>query len=243
MLVVRAFRAALGLLTRLPVGRGPLGPDDVARGAPLFPVVGAGIGAAAGGLAILVHPQLPALVAAVLAVALELALTGALHLDGLADTFDALGAFTRERALEIMSDSRLGTFGTAALTGDLLLRTALIAALLERGGVVVSLVAAGALSRAAMLPLATALRYLRPEPGVSELIGPWPAAVGVAVGVAIAVGFNGVDGLWTTAAAAVTAAALGLGFRRRFGGITGDMLGATAELTGIAALLVAVWLR
>lgn len=243
MQVVRAIRGALGLLTRLPVGRDPVEPADVARGAVLFPAIGAGIGAAAGGLAILAHPRLPALVAGALAVAAELALTGALHLDGLADTFDALGASTRERALAIMRDSRIGAFGAAALGLDLLIRAAAIAALLDRGGAVVTLVAVGALSRASVLPLAAMLPYARPEGGLSELIGRASAAVGVVAAVGIAVGVRGLDGAWMALGAGVATVVLGLAFRRRFGGVTGDTLGAGVELTGLVALLIAVALR
>src|SRR5919198_2739493 len=158
-----AVRGALGLLTRVPAGA--VGADDAARGSALFPVIGAGIGAAVGGVAVALHPTLPGLLAAAVAVLVELLLTGALHVDGLADTADALAAPTRERALEIMRDPRIGAFGALAVTLDVLVRVGAIAALLERGGALVSLVAAGALGRAAILPLAAGLPYARPRGG------------------------------------------------------------------------------
>src|SRR6478736_1463935 len=97
---MRAASAALAFLTRIPIGRWvALGPDDIGRGVVFFPLVGAGVG------------PLPALAAGGLGVAVALVLTGALHLDGLADTADAFGAADRERALEIMRDSRTGSFG------------------------------------------------------------------------------------------------------------------------------------
>ena len=86
---------------------------DVARGVVFFPLVGAGVGAVAGATAIVLHERLSSFLAAGLAVAVALALTGALHIDALADTADALGASSRERALEIMRDSRIGSFGAA----------------------------------------------------------------------------------------------------------------------------------
>src|SRR4051812_36906768 len=97
---LRGVAAAVSFLTRVPVGRWlTLDVADVARGGASFPLVGAGIGAAVGGLAhVLDGPLTPAL-AAVCGVAAGLLLTGALHLDGLADTFDGLGGWTRERAL------------------------------------------------------------------------------------------------------------------------------------------------
>src|SRR5437763_15133036 len=99
----RAAVAAVAFLTRLPVGRSvTVDAADVGRGAVLFPVVGAGIGAVAGLAATGLEGPLPPLVAGGLAVAVAVALTGALHLDALADSADALGAGTRERALEVM---------------------------------------------------------------------------------------------------------------------------------------------
>src|SRR5437773_2262695 len=93
----RAVVAAVAFLTRLPVGRLVLlGGDDVARGAVLFPVVGAGIGAAVGGTAAGLVLVVPALAAAGIALTVGALLTGALHLDGLADTTDALGGRSAE---------------------------------------------------------------------------------------------------------------------------------------------------
>src|SRR5436853_843315 len=115
----RGAAAAVAFLTRLPVGRLiALDGRDVSRGAALFPLVGAGIGAAVGGTAAgLVH-VLPPLAAAGMALGVGALLTGALHLDGLADTADGLGAYSRERALEIMRDHQIGTFGAVALALD-----------------------------------------------------------------------------------------------------------------------------
>jgi len=113
---VRAAAAALAFLTRVPVGRlAALGPDDVARSAVLFPVVGAGIGALVGGVAVGLESRLTVLLAAALAVAAEALVTGAIHLDALADTADGLGAPTRERALEVMREPAIGSFGATAL--------------------------------------------------------------------------------------------------------------------------------
>jgi adenosylcobinamide-GDP ribazoletransferase len=238
-----AVRGAVAFLTRVPVGRRPLTEDDVARGAALFPLVGAAVGAAVGGTAVLLDPTLPPLLAAALAVAAELVLTGALHVDGLADTADALGAATRERALEIMRDSRIGAFGACAVAVDLLVRTAAVAALLERGGALVSLTAAGALGRAAILPLAALLPYARPTGGLSERIGVPAAVLGGAAAVGLALALAGWTGAAMIGAAALMTALLGIAYRRRFGGITGDLLGAAVEVTVAASLLTSVALR
>src|SRR5439155_116774 len=90
---LRAAVAAITFLTHIPLGRRvALDEADVARGALLFPVIGSGVGAAVGGAALLFHAALPAFTAAALALVLGAVLTGGLHLDGLADTADALGA-------------------------------------------------------------------------------------------------------------------------------------------------------
>jgi adenosylcobinamide-GDP ribazoletransferase len=238
-----AFRGALAFLTCVPVGRRPPAAADVVRGAALFPLVGAGVGAAAAGTGVLLDRPFPALLAAALAVAAEAVLTGALHVDGLADTADALGARSRERALEIMRDPRIGTFGTCAVVLDLLLRTAAFTALLGRGGTVALVAVAGALSRAAILPLAAALPYARPGGGLSDGIGWLAAAAGVGLAAVLALGIAGWTGAAMLGAAALATALLWAGYRRRFAGVTGDTLGAAVEVAAIASLLVAAGLR
>lgn len=229
-----SLRAAVGFLTRVPVGR--VEAADVARGAVAFPIVGAGVGAAAAGVALLVHPPLSAAVAAALAVAAGTVLTGALHLDALADTADAVGASSRERALEIMRDSRIGSFGAAALGLDLLLRVTVVAQLLG-GSVLGPLIAAGALSRGASVALAAALPYVREGEGVLNRRWSSLAAVGVAIVVA-AVALR-TDAIAVIASVAVVTVVLGTLYRRWFGGVTGDTLGAASELAELTALLVA----
>jgi adenosylcobinamide-GDP ribazoletransferase len=241
---LRAAAAAVTFLTRVPLGRRvAVDGADVARGALLFPVVGAGVGALSGAVAVAAHPRLPALAAAALAIAVAVLVTGAMHVDALADTADAAGAATRERALEIMRDSRLGAFGVTALILDLLLKVAAVAALLDRGGALGALVAAGAVSRAAAAPLALTLRYPRVEGGPGSVLTgriAWPAVVGaVALGVGGAVLAAGSTGLIMAGVVAGTTLALGLLYRRWLGGATGDCLGAATEIGETAALLVA----
>jgi adenosylcobinamide-GDP ribazoletransferase len=237
MPVVRAAVAALTFLTRVPLGRlVATSADDVARGAPFFPVVGALVGAAGAGVVLLVEQPLSPLLAAALATVATVALTGAFHLDGLADTLDATGAMARERSLEIMRDSRIGSFGAAGLALALLVRVAVIAQLVAGGGVLGSMVAAGAVSRGAAVGLAGFVPYARPEGGVlTGRLGLW----GVPVAAAIAVAALRLDGLVVLAAAAAVAVVLGLVFRAWLGGVTGDTLGAASEATELVALVVA----
>lgn len=243
---LRAVAGALSFLTLVPIGRVvALDAGDVARGVVLFPVVGAGLGALTGGIAVTLHPWLPAFSAAGVALAAVVLLTGALHVDALADTFDAAGGGSRERALEVMRDSRLGSFGVSALALDLLLKVGAIAALLVRGGAVPALIAAGALSRAASPPLAALLPYPRAAAGPGSVLtgaSGVQAAAAVGLGIAIAVLAVGGDALWLVLAAGCVALGLGLLYRRWLGGATGDCLGAVTELCETTVLIVAVGL-
>src|SRR3982750_3859085 len=104
----RAAAGALTFLTQVPLARlVTLEGNDVARGSVVFPAVGAGGGAAGGAAALPFAPRLPSFTAAALACTVMVIVTGAMHLDALADTADALGARTREHALEVMRDPRV----------------------------------------------------------------------------------------------------------------------------------------
>jgi adenosylcobinamide-GDP ribazoletransferase len=240
MRVVRAAVGAVTFLTRLPLGRlVAAGPEDVARGAPLFPVVGAAAGAAGAGIALLLEPPLSPFLAAALAVAFTTALTGAFHLDGLADTLDATGGMTRERSLEIMRDSRIGSFGAAGLALALLIRVAAIAQLVASGGVLGGLIAAGAVSRGAAVALAGTLSHARAGAGTGGVLTGRTGLWGAPVAAAIVLAALRLDGLVVLGAAAGATIVLGFVFRAWLGGVTGDALGATSEATELLALVVA----
>ena len=240
---LRPVAAAVAFLTRVPVGRWVgVRADDVARGAWLFPVVGAAVGGAAGLLADLTADRLPPLVAGALAVAAAALLTGALHLDALADTADALGARDPEHALEIMRDHAVGSFGATALVLVCVLDAALLGALAASDDAALVGLAAGAAGRAAMLPLAVVLPYARPGEGqgrVLDGIGLGTVVLATALAVALALP-AGAAGLAAAGAAALAALVVAFVARSRFGGVTGDVLGATAKLAETAALVASV---
>jgi adenosylcobinamide-GDP ribazoletransferase len=237
----RGVAGAIAFLTRVPVGRFvALDAADVARGGAVFPLVGAGIGAAVGGIADGLAGALTAPLAAVLGLAVGAALTGVLHLDGLADTADALSATTRERALEIMRDHAIGAYGTVALVLDLAAKVAALAALARHGDALRFAVCAAALARVAPLVLSAALPYARPGAGLGRVVDStgWARC---SVAGAIAAGFCvWLDALPLLAPAACVALVACVGAKRWLGGVTGDVLGATAELTELAALVTAV---
>jgi len=230
------------LLTRLPVGRcaGPV--RWRGEGVWAYPVVGAVVGLI-GGAAFWAAARLglPPMLAAILAVAAQVVATGSLHEDGLADTADGLGGGAdRERALAIMRDSRIGTFGVLALAMALGIRVGALAALPGPGAAALALIAAGMLGRGAVVGLLLALPPTRPD-GLAASLGPVPlrpAAAGMALAALAAFLPHGGTAL---AGAAIAAAAMGWLAWRRIGGCTGDALGAAeqaAECAALAALFI-----
>jgi len=241
---------ALGLvfLTRLPVPIGGAPPDDaVARAAWSFPLAGVLVGlvgavaaTAADGLG------LPPFAAALLALAATMALTGALHEDGLADTADGLGGGrTRERKLEIMKDSRIGSYGVLALIVGAGLRATALGALVEHAPLPLfgALVAAHAGSRALLPLLMRALPPARPG-GLAASVGVPSAFASIAAvvlgAVAVFWGLGDRLGLLGFVAAALGMATVGALARRQLGGYTGDVLGAAQQVGEIILLLTAV---
>lgn len=218
--------------------------DGAAAAAPLAGlVIGAG---AALALALASLAGLPPAVAATLAAAVAVALSGALHLDGLADVADGFGGGrTRDAKLAVMRDSRNGTYGTAAIALALIARVALVSALAERlgpGGAAAGLMAAAALARPlAFLPT----RMLAPAraDGLGHAARPKSASVafGTALGIVAALLLAGLgSGLIAAAIAGLAAGGVALLSRAQIGGYTGDVCGAAAEVAELAALAAIV---
>ena len=233
-------RAAIAFLTVTPGirARAEFTPGAI----PWFPIVGAGMGVVVAFVFASASLILPETVAATLAVAAGVAITGALHEDGLADTFDSLGVKgSRRRALEGMRDPRVGVYGACAVFLALLIRVATVAAI-GPSNCLFALPAAFALSRAT--PVLTAYRgHPPPEAGLS---GGFIEAVdgrrvlatcGVAAGVAVAL-----LGLWSLPAIAIVigvAIAARVFGQAKIGGVNGDILGASQQFAEIGVLLVA----
>jgi adenosylcobinamide-GDP ribazoletransferase len=229
--------AAVSFLTRVPVGRlADVDGATVARAAPLYPLVGAGVGALAGGAVDVARGPLPALASAAVGLALAAAVTGGMHLDALADAADGLGGTTRERRLAIMRDHATGAFGATALVVVLAFEAAVLASTTSAWS---SFAAAAACARWAPLPLAAILPRARPE-GQGASLTAHVSRVGVLTASVVACGVAfvlcGLAGFAAFAAAAATALVVGLFVHRWIGGTTGDVLGATTELAQAAAL-------
>jgi adenosylcobinamide-GDP ribazoletransferase len=235
------IRAATGLLTRLPIR-----PDAAPRGAAAawaWPVAGAIIGGVAGPLGMaLVWLGVPAGVAAATILAGQAVMTGAMHEDGLADTADGFwGGWTVARRLEIMKDSQIGTYGVLALILITLIRWSALAGLLAQGHGVWLIIGAAALSRAPMAVVQAWLPNARGS-GLSMAVGRPGRAVAAAAGaVALLVAIPGFGlGIFAAALAVATVTvAVILLARRKIGGQTGDVLGATQQLSEAMVLAVA----
>ncbi len=233
---------AVAFLT--PLG-GPTTPSPAAL--PWFPAVGLGLGLALGVVWWGASQVLPAPVAAAVVVAVDLGLTGLLHMDGLIDTADGLLApLTPERRLDVMATPDAGAFGVATAGVVLLLRWTALAAMAPAPLLLAALWCA---SRTTMVITARALPYARPGGLATAFLGERlgerlggpavPSALaGGAAAMALAAWWRPVGGVVAVAAAAAGAAGVAVLARRRIGGFTGDVLGAggmMAETVGLVA--------
>ncbi|HHB81648.1 MAG TPA: adenosylcobinamide-GDP ribazoletransferase [Aliiroseovarius sp.] len=229
---------ALALLTRLPVH-----PRETRGGAAAWawPLAGVAVALLAGlvGYSALRLGVPPALAVGLILVA-QIMLTGGLHEDGLADTVDGLwGGHDRARRLEIMKDSRIGSYGVLALGLSLLLRWGALSALMAQGWLFAPLLAVALVSRAPMAVLASALPNARGS-GLSSQVGrPTQQTATLGVGLAIlgALFLLGWGALAPVFWVALTSIALAALAKAKIGGQTGDILGATQQCAEIAAFV------
>ncbi len=230
---------AIALLTRLPVtSRDTRG----ARAAWAWPIAGATVGLFAAIVASLaLWLGLSSWIAAGIALTTQILLTGALHEDGLADCADGFwGGFEPARRLEIMRDSHIGVYGTIAIVLSLLFRWSLIFALCQAGTVFAPLIAIGAISRVPMVALMHGLPAARAD-GLSATTGkPGRDTVILAAVTALLIALPTAG--FTTIAAAIAAILLSFGIAKlalaKINGQTGDVLGASQQVSEIGMLLV-----
>jgi adenosylcobinamide-GDP ribazoletransferase len=235
---MRALLVAIGFLTRLPV---PMGAFDDARARSVslawYPLVGLLIGLLLGALAWLLRDT-PAMLTAAIIVAAWIALTGALHLDGLADSADAWvgGLGDREKTLAIMKDPRCGPAGVVALVLAVLLKFAAVGSLHPAPWS--ELILAPLLARASLTALFLTTPYVRGG-GLGAALSSAPRNA-CAVAIAISVGFcllGRWHGVLAVGVAAIVFGAWRAACLKRLGGITGDTAGALAEMIEVAVLV------
>lgn len=236
------IRLALSFLTILPMmDSAPAAEETVAASFAWFPLVGFAIG-----LALCVEDwflgiRLGLTIRSVIDVLSLTLLTGAIHLDALADTADALGARSdRTRALEIMRDSRIGTYGALALIFDLTLKFMALATLAGWRRYAALFIAPG-LARWAMVSVTQGIDYLRPNGAGTALVGSesggrmFKAGVTVAIALALVLSPRAIV---ATLLALVVPALMRFCYVRWIGGVTGDLIGACGEIVEVIAFVV-----
>ncbi len=249
------FTAAIAFLTRFPVaGNLRLTARDVGRSTVFFPLIGAGIGVVQAVVLLFFQTAARAdsfrsVLAAIVIVVVYVFATGALHLDGLADMADGFGgARDKERTLEIMRDSLIGSYGATALILILLLKTTAIAALIFERRAIEFLIFAPAAARWASVPLGKFMNYARKNGGlgqsITDFVG-WRELIGATAFVLILI-FLSANRIGTAALFAIVVLATVVNAvlcQRKIGGVTGDTLGANTEICETAVFVAAVFLR
>ena len=243
--MIKSFFAALSFISRLPVparlSQG-LEIEQYQRSIITFPLVGLLLGAIAGAVVMLLQPWCGGPLAALLGVLALALLTGGFHLDGLADTCDGIfSARRRERMLEIMRDSRLGTHGGLALIFVLVAKVLVVSEVALRGtSALAALAAACAVGRGMAVLLMYRQRYAREEGLGNLFIGKITLRqmlITMGIALALATLLLGVNGLRAALITLVLVWALGQALKRTLGGQTGDTLGAAIELGEVIFLL------
>jgi adenosylcobinamide-GDP ribazoletransferase len=242
---LRELLAAVQFLTRVPVPSYRFEPGMAMSSAKLYPIVGALVGLGAVAIHWLLRAHLPATVVAGAVLVYFVALTGGMHEDGLADACDGLGAGgARQRMLDIMRDSRIGSYGTLAIVFSVLARWVLLSAIAP-GRWSAYVLCAQVLCRWTALPLAAFLPSARKD-GLGEKLAHKVSMGALAVASILAIAIVGfalrLQMFVPLAAVVAVTLASGAVYRMKLGGITGDCFGATNQLAEIAVYVCAVWI-
>jgi adenosylcobinamide-GDP ribazoletransferase len=237
------LKTAVAFLTRLPMPH-PEGsmPPNFVRAHRMFPVVGALIGAAIGLFCLALRATgLPDLASAALALGAGMILTGALHEDGLADVADGFGGGRDTAAkLEIMRDSRLGTYGAVILLVSFAAKFSALASLPD-AQVVYGMIAAHALARGVLPVMSLNLPYARKDGLAANAGQPDTAVATVAIAIALVIALlalSWANAFWAVLVTAICAVAMAWLAKRQIGGQTGDVLGAAEQVAETAVLLL-----
>ncbi len=243
---MRPVRDAVAFLTRIPVSDGrPVTAEDLSRAALWFPAVGLLVGGVLGGVRLLGDLALAPGPSTLLALLAAILVTGGFHEDGLADAADAAGAHvSRERKLEILRDSRVGTYGSLAVVLPLLLAYSALSTL-DGEDVLRAALVAHVLGRWSTLPQSLVWPPARTG-GSGALVRATPLGTAVATVLAAVVALLAgglVAGAVALGVAVLVTAGAGALLARAFGGVTGDSYGAVNKLVELSAYLAlaAVW--
>jgi adenosylcobinamide-GDP ribazoletransferase len=240
--VVTAFQ----FLTRIPTPSMTFEADSLSRATKFFPLVGLVVGCGAALLQRILVFHLSRPLIALLLLAYLMVITGCLHEDGLADTADGFGGgWSKDQILNILKDSRIGSYGASALVLSLLARYVLLASLpIEHFAAYV--ISANVLSRWSALPLSYFLPPAREQQGQGARIAKLTSLSSLIFGslfsfivVVFALRWSAVVPLL---AALLIVTLSGWFYWRRIRGVTGDCFGATNQLTEIAVCFCGVWI-
>jgi adenosylcobinamide-GDP ribazoletransferase len=242
--IVTQIRLALSFLTIIPVRIKSADESDVAASMAWFPLVGVLMGIVFALEDYALSFLLGHTVRSAIVVLSMTALSGAVHLDGLADTADALGA-GRDRigALEILRDSRIGAFGAIALFFALGLKVLALAGLSGRPRLA-ALILAPMLARWSLVAVSYKIDYLRTDGAGSSMLGRGSdrnlaiaSVVAILVGILAMIPFFSRKVIVTYAIAVIVTVAMRSFYRRWLGGVTGDLIGACGEIVEVLAML------
>src|SRR5688572_8308096 len=242
--MTRRFFIAIQFLTRLPVPRSLNSSEtDIGKAAAFFPLIGVIVGGGAALVFVVLQRVLPLPASVFCAIVFAAFITNGFHEDGLADSFDGFGGgWTKDRVLEIMRDSRIGTYGTLALIFIIIGKFTFLSSL-PQGQIWRWLIVAHTASRWTILPLCMWLPYARAD-GQGKLVAKQVGALEIIIGtVTLLLVLLLLP--WQAALAALLVTGVvtllsGCYFRARLQGLTGDCLGATNQLTEVALFLTAV---
>lgn len=242
---MQVFLAALGFLTRIPVpGDGEVDSHGLSQSIIFFPVVGGIIGAANAGLYLILEPFIPRTVLSVLIIALPIFLTGGIHFDGLLDSADGLfSGRSRERSLEIMRDSRVGSMGVIAGILNVMLRYSVLNAL--PGAILPGLLITQAVTGRWVMSLALHIfPYARKEGGLGQGFTEEKGIINITLSTLLAITIicltNGPTGIVIALIVGGLSLLVAVWAARKLGGLTGDVYGALNEVAENIFLLL--WL-
>jgi adenosylcobinamide-GDP ribazoletransferase len=245
------FLAAVQFLTRVPVPTPSYSPDSLVRSVKFFPVIGLLVGASAALVHLLLVPHFQRIVVAFIVLTFIVLTTGLIHEDGLADAADGFGGgWNREQILLIMRDSRIGSYGAAALTLSLLSRILLLSSL-PLVLVPQYLIATRVLGQWTTLPLSF---YLSPARAKSEdgldgqgariarITSLGSLIAGTIFSFAVVIALLRARASVAIGVAIVVTLVSGLYFQKRIGGVTGDCFGAANQIAEVAVYLCGAWI-
>jgi adenosylcobinamide-GDP ribazoletransferase len=233
-------------LTRIPTLSKTFEVDSLSRAAKFFPLVGLVVGCGAAFLQKLLLSHLSRAVIGLVVLAYLMLITGCLHEDGLADTADGFGGgWSKDQILTILKDSRIGSYGAAALVLSLLARYVLLASLpAERFAAYV--ISSHVLCRWSSLPLSYFLPSAREQEGQGARIAKLTSLSTLIFGSLFSIALVIVALRWSAVAPLLATLLVvtlsGLFYWKKIGGVTGDCFGATNQLAEIAVYFCGVWI-